>query len=168
MNSDRASGADGLSEAGAARREAILAGLHQRLDARLRRRRAARTGLGAAAALGLAAVVWLPRPEMPAGGTGPAEVPIGHTLPENPAPSERTGAGAELATAGAARVMVRIVSTPSLDLAPCQNSRAAGVCLLSDEQLLAALAEAGRPSGLVRVGGRAAIVPRDAGLGDPD
>lgn len=166
MSDNRATRDDGLSEAGAARREEILGTLHARLDSRLRRRGMVRAGLGAAAVVGLAAIVWAALPSAPMHVRPLAEGPITHNAPERAEPVELPGRGVDTAPFATGRVTVRIVSTDSLDAAPCDGPPTAGVCLLSDEQLLAALAEAGQPSGLVRVGGRAVVVPREGQLGD--
>lgn len=166
MSDNRATRDDGLSEAGAARREEILGTLHARLDSRLRRHGMVRAGLGAAAVIGLAAVVWAALPGARPQARPLAEGPITHHAPERAEPLQSPVHGVDIAPVAAGRVTVRIVSTDHLDAEPCDGPPTAGVCLLSDEQLLAALAEAGQPSGLVRVGGRAVVVPREGQLRD--
>ncbi|MBX3407987.1 MAG: hypothetical protein KF869_14615 [Phycisphaeraceae bacterium] len=168
MSDHRAPQTDGLSAAGAARKEAILGMLHERLDTRVRRKRATRAGTTVAAMIVLGAGVWIALP-----GAMPKDKPARHipladgTVELRSAPDSSVSEGS-LSAASQGRVTVRIVSMAVVDAAPCEIAPMAGVCLLNDEQLLAALAEAGQPSGLVRVGGRAVIVPRDAHAGDLD
>ena len=149
-----------------ARREEILGTLHARLDARERRRGMVRAGLGAAAMVGLAAVVWAALPGARPPARPLADGPITRSEPERADPVEPPGMGVEAAPVAAGRVTVRVVSTAHLEASPCDGAPTAGVCLLSDEQLLAALAEAGRPSGLVRVGNRTLIVPQNGAQAD--
>lgn len=158
-----------LSPAGAARRETILAELHDRL--RTQRRRAAAVRLaGASAALSLAAAAswWiLARPAVaPVQPIAVAPAPQPRPTDPSPTPPEPPP------PAGA---LVHIVTTASLPLAPCAGQPPAtspapaatdtpfpGICTLSDEQLLAALAEAEPDAparGLVRIGDRVLIVP---------
>lgn len=161
MSNDRASRHGGLSAAGAARKEAILATLHERLDVRVRRRKAARAAVTAAAMIVLAAGVWIALPGAPQAGAPGRGVQIADGASEIHGTPESIVPDIGLAGSSPGRVTVRIVSTPSVDAVPCGTSPAVGICLLSDEQLLAALAEAGQPSGLVRVGDRTVIVPQN-------
>lgn len=162
MNHDRTPSNDGLTDSGKARREAILDLLHARLDARVRNRRRVRAGVAAAAMIALLAAVWAALPGAHSPDTPRPGAPIVRKTPAPAAATAPTPGGPTSGIAAEARgqAAVRIVATPPVNAAPCDASAAANVCLLSDEQLLAALAEAGQPSGLIRFGDRAIVVPQ--------
>lgn len=144
------------------RKHEILSSLHAHLRTRTRRRRMARAAASAAGVLALAAAVYLALPAAPILPAQPDRAAI-----TDPAPSPTIavtvspeGPIADHAPAAATpRVTIRIASSEPIPTTPCETDAAATVCILSDDQLLAALAEAGRPSGLVRTGDAAYVVP---------
>lgn len=168
MNDDRTPSNNGLSDAGQARREAILGLLHARLDARVRNRRRVRAGVAAAAMIALLAAMWAALPGAHSADTHRPDAPIVRRTPAPDAVTAPTPADPASGIAAGARgqATVRIAATPPLNAAPCEASAATNVCLLNDEQLLAALAEAGQPSGLIRIGDRAIVVPQSGREGN--
>lgn len=151
---------------GEQRRHDILQSLHDALRARRRRRAAIRLGAGT---LSMAAVVLtvvlVMRPSIP-----PHNAEQLVTLPDAPPPA----ATPDLVEPPAnetlpARATLTIRHSVPVTLTPCDGSavRAAvsasaqpgsSVCLASDDQLLAILAETGERFGLVRRAGRVEIV----------
>jgi hypothetical protein len=146
------------------RKHEILDSLHTHLSARTRRKRAIRAAASSAGVLALAAAVYFSLPAAPTlqpvpSGTNitqadpPANIP--ETSPDTaPVPSNSTAVAA-----APSHVTVRIARSDPIPTTPCESAAATTVCILSDDQLLAALAEAGQPSGLVRTGGETFVVP---------
>lgn len=146
------------------RKDQILSDLHAHLRARTRRRRAIRAATSGAGVLALAAAVYFSLPTAPAVPPAPSGTTITQSDPV-PVLPEAVAAVAPLTNdstpvaAASSRVTIRIAGSEPLPTTPCDADTDATVCILSDDQLLAALAEAGQPSGLVRTGGEAFIVP---------
>lgn len=153
------------------RKHEILNHLHTHLRRRTARRRFARAAVastGAASVLAIAMYLALPglfiaAPIAPLAHNHPTHShqlgpdPAGLASPVDPDALAHTPP----AHAPGSAVTVRIAHSEPLPTTPCETSPTATVCILSDDQLLAALAEAGQPSGLVRTGGQAFIVPRE-------
>ena len=185
MGSDRANERDGLSEAGRARKAAMLAGLQREVRARGRRRRVGLAAAVAAPVLALViggAVVWggSPAPngaavgrEIAGRGAGdegrPDQTPTPHT-PEAPvlvASSPRDAMpSVDVASWDVVpRVRVRAVSVARIEhdgtaLLARSRVRATGdVATIGDEALVRALRDAGREEGLVRTPEGVRIVP---------
>jgi hypothetical protein len=157
-----------LSTSGRAREAQILDALHRAAAARKLRRTAVRRGTTVALAIMLGAMLFrwtspTPRPDRtvverpPQAPTHVVTPPITSPLPDNPTP---------VAISTTSRpVPVSIVTNRELTMAPCDQPAASGpaagtpnVCLLTDDQLLAALAETGEAYGLVRAAGRVEVV----------
>ncbi len=154
------------------RKHEILDHLHAHLRRRTVRRRtvrAAAASTAAASVLAIAAYLAVPGLFIAA-----PIAPLAHNHPPHSLPLDSDPArppspiGSEALThtppaqAPGSAVTIRIAHSEPLPTTPCETSPTATVCILSDDQLLAALAEAGRPSGLVRTGGQAFIVPRES------
>lgn len=143
------------------RKDEILGHLHAHLRVRSRRRRIARAASAGTVMLALAAAVYFTVPSSP--GT-PSDSLFTHngadTIHSAPGPAPTpTPVQAPTMIAAASHVTVRIAGTDPLPTTPCVANSTATICILSDDQLLAELARAGRPSGLVRTGGTAYVVP---------
>jgi hypothetical protein len=129
-----------LSPAGEARRQAILADALRAADGRRRTRAATRAAAGAAAAVFVVATFAFvvtrrePVPATVAKAPHPAPSPTTSPLP---APARPT-------------VIVQVIREQ--DVRPKWE-------VLSDDQLIDALADAGRPSGLVTLNGETTVVP---------
>ena len=148
------------------RKDLILDSLHSHLRKRTRQRRAMRVGSAALTLALICTAVYFAAPAKP---PKPAETTISRNNTPTPAPSpdkpievahSSDAPDPSPAPASTSRVVVQIASSDPLPIAPCENAAAATVCILSDDQLIAALAEAGQPSGLIRTGGEAYVVPR--------
>ena len=140
-----------LSPAGQARRRGILdQALHQ-AERRRRRRAALRLSFMAAAAVVAAsvgvAVFFATRVHPPIAPTDNGRVAT--TLP-SPAPTRAAPTSSPAPSQPEPPVVVQVVR--SRDVRTAFET-------IDDEQLLAALADAGRPSGIVRLNGRAEVVP---------
>lgn len=154
-----------LSPAGHAREADILRLLHAAADARRARRAAVRrTALAGAAIAAGAAAVWLARParpvERPVAVRPPIVAPEVATNFPRPSPTKPGPAVTEAISSPSA---VTIVTNDVLVMCDCTNPPPAGaaapdVCLLSGDQLLAALAETGESYGLVRRGDHVEVV----------
>lgn len=142
----------------------ILGELHAHLSAKVRRRRIARSAASGACFLALCAAVYFAIPSAPPLPSGSGSTPIVRADPsptnQEAGPAVAPNAHDPIPVAAASpRVTVRIARSEPVPTTPCETAAAATVCILSDEQLLAALAEAGRPAGLIRTGGTAYVVP---------
>lgn len=160
-----------LSPIGLARERDILRVLHAAADARRARRTAARrVVLGVVAICAGAAALWLASaPPLPA---RQQERPITVNSPTNspttvPDPSPRPSAHPDPAVADSRRTpappQVTIVTNAVVVMGSCNAPPDPGhpepdVCLLNDDQLLAALAETGESYGLIRRGDRVEVV----------
>lgn len=145
-----------LSAAGLARREAILGIALRAQSARRtsRARRARTTAALALVAIGLAAtaVALTLHRGVPASSTMAAVAPMVHGAETTPSPARTS----EVASAVSRLAIVRIVEDPSaLDRARIVGSGRAQ--FVDDDALLEFLRQAGRPSGIVRVNGRATL-----------
>jgi len=146
------------------RKHEILDSLHAHLRARTRRKRAIRAAASGTGVLALAAAVYFSLPSTPTvqpspGGTAITQRDSLPIIPETaPAVALVTNDPTAL-VAAPSRVTVRIARSEPIPTTPCETAAAAPVCILNDDQLLAALAEAGQPSGIVRTRGEAFIVP---------
>ena len=152
------------------RKDQILDSLHAHLRARTRRRRAVRATVAALPLVGvfvLSLQFFLPRPptvnvtNAPTNTADASPQPVEQANPRlnTPLPAPSIIHAADSTPSDPPRVIVTIARTEPLPTTPCDGPSAT-VCILSDDQLIAALAEAGQPSGLVRTGGAAYIVPR--------
>jgi len=130
---------EGLSPAGAARRDTMLRLLQGEVVRRGRRRRFARVAIAAAIpAIAAAAGIWAYRAGTVPPGAPPAEVV--RPAPEVPAPA----APPEPVEPASRPLRIEVVRDD-----PTVVDRAR----IGDGELLALLASAGRPSGLIRAGG---------------
>jgi len=146
------------------RQRQMLGELHAHLRARSRRKRAARAVLASTiGALALAAGLYMALPPS-------RSVPVPHladfgaakptqVVDHSPIPVPVAANASGFVPPSPLRVTVRIVRSEPLPTTPCDIAPVATLCILSDDQLIAALAEAGQPSGLIRTGGEAFIVP---------
>ncbi len=157
---------DSLSPAGLARGANILRVLHAAADTRRARRAARRTSLAAIAMAAGAAAVWMAPParqtERPIADNSTTNTT--HGAAPGPSPHSPTDRAPNLADAAPASTSpeVTIVTNAILVMGDCNSpSRSGGapdVCLLNDDQLLAALAETGESYGLIRRGDRVEVV----------
>ena len=134
---------ESLSPAGAARRQAILADALRTTDRRRRRRFAARAGAAACVAGAIAfafAVALLNQPKHDPTIVVESPRPAPPTRPiDSPRPLEASP-----------KVVVQIIRAG--DVKPRWE-------VLNDDQFLAAMADAGRPSGFVQLNGKSVVVP---------
>jgi hypothetical protein len=140
-----------LSPAGVARRESILADALRAADGR-RRTRAGRNLAAAVFAVALASslVVFVAR--SPHAQTHAVSPPApGASAQPSPVPTSRSAQRSSPSTASdTARVVVQII--------PAEHVERRWQ-VIDDEQLIAALAAAGKPGGVARLNGKAVIVP---------
>jgi hypothetical protein len=139
-----------LSPAGTARRSAIGTQLQRAMRTRRRNRVLARTAVAALVpALAIAAAWWTLRPP-----TAPT-IATAPPAPANPgliAPSGPALPAPAFTMAGATFTIIHDQPDIIARLAPQPDP--ASITRIDDDRLLATLAEAGRPSGLIRVGHR--------------
>jgi len=144
-----------LSQQGQARRAEILDTLQRRLASRTRTRRALLYASTACAAILLSAAAYL--------ATQPTRAPRAiAALPADIDALPEPSTSSLPAPPTAIRITMLAASPPTI--APCDDAAATNppaVCLLSDDQLLAALAAAGENYGLIRAGGRTELVRTD-------
>ncbi len=142
------------------RQEEILRELHAHLRSRTHWKRLTRVVVPGAGLVAVVYVASLSRPSATREARDGGFIAQGDARPNlTETGTEPIAAPVPVTTAAGSHVTVRIAGSEPLPATPCDTGHAARVCILSDDQLLAALAEAGRPSGLVRTGGTAFVVP---------
>lgn len=156
-----------LSPAGRAREDDILRLLHTAADARRARRATLRRAVLTIVAIATgAAGVWLARPAQPVDRSlathSSADRPYAAPAPSGPSHADQSPKVAE-SDHNPALPEVAVVTNAALVIGDCDSlppagRRAPDVCLLSDDQLLAALAETGESYGLVRRGDHVEVV----------
>ena len=140
-----------FSEAGADRREQILAAALRRAAA-VRRRRAAARALGVAAPLIIVVALWASLGQPDGRRTPIVSIPTTvATQIKNPTPNPRPAVTVH-------HIETDLTLVDRLSTRPTKNF----VTRLGDDQFLSRLAEAGRPAGLVNVNGRSVLVFHDA------
>lgn len=150
-----------LSSAGEARREEILGRLESAQAWRRRRRHAARAAAISAPILVLAIVVAQLRPH-----SAPTPGPIADSNPAGPwsVPSTLEMTEQTLAAAPRSAARIEMVATDPgiLDRLALKTAAVPAETYIGDDELMALMAEAGEPTGLIRARGRV-ILSADLG-----
>lgn len=150
-------GGDGvLSARGEARRGEILGLLYTAQRSRRRRRMAARGVLAVAPMVLVAGLVMLMR----AGPAAPSKAGPVAIAPPAPAPVVPVAPESETPDAAPSRIQM-VQTSPTLDRWLVSTPPPRPEVFIDDDQLLALMAEAGRPTGLIRTRGRVILTAGD-------